>query len=162
MLSIPILFLSFLTLLLFFLSMISVYGQRATMVSFSALLAISLAFAHLQTGWDRIQYSGLILLGLFYLIVSLIFFYIRPNRYAELQIAECKVNLEVFTTKRGLMGIRVRPKTITEKQLNLQVQLNTIHENIREILIRNRTTSGSSNQNRKLLPFISLVEIMEL
>jgi hypothetical protein len=74
--------------LLFFLSMISVYGQRATMVSFSALLAISLAFAHLQTGWDRIQYSGLILLGLFYLIVSLIFFYIRPNRYAELQIAE--------------------------------------------------------------------------
>jgi hypothetical protein len=60
------------------------------------------------------------------------------------------------------MGIRVRPKTITEKQLNLQVQLNTIHENIREILIRNRTTSGSSNQNRKLLPFISLVEIMEL
>jgi hypothetical protein len=55
--------------------MISVYGQRATMVSFSALLAISLAFAHLQTGWDRIQYSGLILLGgLFYLIVSLIFF----------------------------------------------------------------------------------------
>jgi hypothetical protein len=58
------------------------------MVSFSALLAI-LAFAHLQTGWDRIQYSGLILLGgLFYLIVSLIFFYIRPNRYAELQIAD--------------------------------------------------------------------------
>jgi hypothetical protein len=40
------------------------------------------------------------------------------------------------------MGIRVRPKTITEKQLNLQVQLNTIHENIREILIRNRTTSA--------------------
>jgi hypothetical protein len=40
-------------------------------------------------------------------------------------------------------------KTITEKQLNLQVQLNTIHENIREVLIRNRTDSGSSNQNRK-------------
>jgi hypothetical protein len=41
------------------------YGQRATMVSFSALLAISLAFAHLQTGWDRIQYSGLILLEVY-------------------------------------------------------------------------------------------------
>jgi hypothetical protein len=56
--------------------MISVYGQRATMVSFSALIAISLAFAHLQTGWDRVQYSALILLGgLFYLLVSLIFLY---------------------------------------------------------------------------------------
>jgi hypothetical protein len=45
------------------------------MVSFSALLAISLAFAHLQTGWDRIQYSGLILLEV-YSIISLIFFFI--------------------------------------------------------------------------------------
>jgi hypothetical protein len=44
-----------------------------------------------------------------------------------------KINLEVFTTQ-GTYGIRVRPKTITEKQLNLQVQLNTIHENIREFL----------------------------
>jgi hypothetical protein len=50
--------------------MIYVNGQRATMVSFSALLAISLAFAHLQTGWDRIQYSGLILLGGLFTIIS--------------------------------------------------------------------------------------------
>jgi hypothetical protein len=64
-----------------------------------------------------------------------------------------KVNLEVFTTQRDL-GIRVRPKTITEKQLNLQVQLNTIHENIREILIRNRTTSARLIKIEKLL-FIS-------
>ncbi|MFT7396482.1 MAG: putative membrane protein (TIGR01666 family) [Flavobacterium sp.] len=161
----PWLFYPFLTLLLFFLSMISVYGQRATMVSFSALLAMSLAFAHLQTGWDRIQYSGLILLGgLFYLIVSLIFFYIRPNRYAELQIAECiKLTSKYLQLRGDLWELKSDRKTITEKQLNLQVQLNTIHENIREILIRNRTTSGSSNQNRKLLlVFISLVEIMEL
>jgi DnaJ-domain-containing protein 1 len=71
-----------------------------------------------------------------------------------------KVNLEVFTTQRDLWELESDRKTITEKQLK-QVQLNTIHENIREILIRNRTTSGSSNQNRKLLlVFISLVEIM--
>ena len=84
------LFYPFLTVLLFFLSMISVYGQRATMVSFSALLTISLAFAHLQIGWNRVQYSGLLLLGgLFYLLISVVFFYIRPHRYAELQIAQC-------------------------------------------------------------------------
>jgi uncharacterized membrane protein YccC len=127
-LSIPILgFSILLTLLLFFLSMISVYGQRATMVSFSALLAISLAFAHLQTGWDRIQYSGLILLGgLFYLIVSLIFFYIRPNRYAELQIAECiKLTSKYLQLRGDLWELESDRKTITEKQLNLQVQLNT-------------------------------------
>jgi hypothetical protein len=42
--------------------MISVYGQRATMVSFSALLYF-IGFAHLQTGWDILQYSGLLLTG---------------------------------------------------------------------------------------------------
>jgi len=154
-----------LALLIFFLSMISVYGQRATMVSFSALLSISLAFAHLQTGWQIVQYSGLILSGgLFYLFVSLIFYYIRPHRYVELQIAECIQLTAKYLKLRGdLWEINSDRKEITKKQLDLQVQLNTIHENIREILIRNRTVSGSSNQNRKMLmTFISLVEIMEL
>lgn len=159
------LFYPFLTALLFFLSMISVYGQRATMVSFSALLTISLAFAHLQIGWDRVQYSGLLLLGgLFYLHISVVFFYIRPHRYAELQIAQCiKLTSNYLKLRGDLWELNSDRKAITEKQLNLQVQLNTIHENIREVLIRNRTDSGSSNQNRKmLLVFISLVEIMEL
>jgi hypothetical protein len=50
-----------------------------------------------------------------------------------------KINLEVFTTREDLWELESDRKTITKKQLNLQVQLNTIHENIREILIRNRT-----------------------
>jgi len=159
------LFYPFLAILLFFLSMISVYGQRATMVSFSALLTISLAFAHLQTGWERFQYSGLLLLGgLFYLLISLVFFQIRPHRYAELQIAECiKLTSKYLKLRGDLWELNSDRKAITKKQLQLQVQLNAIHENIREALIRNRTNSGSSNQNRKmLLVFISLVEIMEL
>ena len=61
-------------LLIFFFSMIAVYGQRATMVSFSALLAVALAFAHIHTEFtDILQYSGLMLIGgLFYLIISLL------------------------------------------------------------------------------------------
>ncbi|PRZ24022.1 FUSC family protein [Flavobacterium granuli] len=161
----PWLFYPLLTVLIFILSMISVYGQRANMVSFSALLSISLAFAHLHTGWKMLEYSGLILLGgLFYLLVSLIFFYIKPNRYIELQIADCIRLTSKYLKLRGdLWELNSNRKDITKKQLELQVELNTIHENIREVLIRNRTNSGSSNQNRKMLiVFISLVEILEL
>lgn len=161
----PFILYPILTLLLFFLSMISVYGQRATMVSFSALLSISLAFAHLQTGWDILGYSGLLLTGgLFYLLVSLIFYYIRPHRYVELQISQCiKLTAKYLKLRGDLWELDSDRKVIIEKQLHLQVQLNTIQENIREVLIRNRTTSGSSNQNRKMLmSFISLMEIMEL
>ena len=53
----PWLFYPTLATLLFCVSMILVYGQRATMVSFSALLALSLAFAHLNTGWEILRYS---------------------------------------------------------------------------------------------------------
>jgi uncharacterized membrane protein (TIGR01666 family) len=158
-------FYPFLAVLIFLLSMISVYGQRATMVSFSALLAVSLAFAHLHTGWEMIQYSGLILAGgLFYLLISLTFHYIRPHRYIELQIAECiKLTAKYLKLRGDLWIIGADKKTIIEKQLHLQVELNTIRQNIREVLISSHTTSGSSNQNRKMLiVFISLTEILEL
>ena len=159
------LFYPVLIFLIFLMSMISVYGQRATMVSFSGLLAITLAFANLQSGWEILQYSGLLLTGgLFYLVISLLFYYIRPNRYIQLQIAQGILLTAKYLKLRGdLWELNSDRKEITKKQLHFQVELNTIHENIREVLIRNRTNVGSSNQNRKMLiTFISLVEIMEL
>lgn len=161
----PFLFYPILVFLIFLISMISVYGQRATMISFSGLLAISIAFAHLHTGWEMFQYSGLLLSGgLFYLLVSLVFFYIRPHRYIQLQIAQGILLTAKYLKLRGdLWKLNSDRKEITKKQLHFQVELNAIHENIREVLIRNRTNVGSSNQNRKMLiTFISLVEIMEL
>lgn len=161
----PFLFYPLLVFLIFFLSMISVYGQRATMVSFSGLLAIAIAFAHLHSGWEMLEYSGLLLSGgLFYLSISLLFFYIRPHRYIELQIAQGILLTAKYLKLRGdLWELNSDRKAITKKQLHFQVELNSIHENIREVLIRNRTNIGSSNQNRKMLiTFISLVEIMEL
>lgn len=54
-------------------------------------------------------------------------------------------------------------KTIIEKQLALQVEINTNHENIRKVLIGNQSLSSDSAQNRKLLiVFVNLVEILEL
>jgi len=160
----PVIFYPFLALLLFFLSMISVYGQRATMVSFSALLSVSLAFAHLHTGWEMVQHAALMLCGgLFYLLVALAFHYIMPYRYIELQIAECIRLTSKYLKLRGdLWNVDAGREKIIEKQLHLQVELNLIHENLREIIFRNHS-SGSSNQNRKMLiVFISLVEILEL
>ncbi|RTY74656.1 FUSC family protein [Flavobacterium sp. LS1R10] len=155
----------FLALLVFLTSMLSVYGQRATMVSFSSLISLSLTFSDINTGWAMVQHSGLILAGgLFYLVVSLIFHYIRPHRYIELQIAECiKLTAKYLKLRGDLWTIDADKKAIIEKQLNLQVELNTIHQNIREVLINSHISAGSSNQNRKmLLVFIAMVEILEV
>ena len=158
-------FYPFLAILIFLISMLSVYGQRAAMASFSGLVAVSLAFANINSGWAMVQYSGLILAGgIFYLLISLIFHFIRPHHYIELQIAECiKLTAKYLKFRGDLWTLNADKKSIIEKQLHLQVELNTIHQNIRQVLTNSHTASGSSNQNRKmLLIFISLVEILEL
>jgi len=161
----PILFYPVFAILVFILSMLAVYGQRATMVAFSALMILSISLAHTHKGLEMLQHSGLLLCGgLFYLLISIIFYYINPHRYTELQIVECiKLTSKYLKLRGDLWELNSDRKEITQKQLILQVELNNIHENIREILVRNRTDYGSSHQNRKmLLAFMSLVEIMEL
>lgn len=151
--------------LIFFLAMISVYGQRATMVSFSGLLSVSLAFASQQEGLAMLEHAGLLVAGgLFYLAVSLLFDVLFPHRYIQLQIAECvRLTAKYMKLRGDLWTIGADRDKIIESQLHLQVELNAIHENLREILIRTRSRSGISNQNRRmLLVFISCVEILEL
>jgi len=161
----PFIFYPIFATLVFLLSMLAVYGQRATMVAFSALMTICLSFSHIHTGLEMLRYSGLLLSGgLFYLLISLIFYYINPHRYTELEIVECiKLTSKYLKLRGDLWELNSDRKEITKKQLSLQVELNDRHENIREILVRNRTNYGSSHQNRKLLmAFMTLIEVMEL
>ncbi|OYQ34680.1 FUSC family protein [Flavobacterium cyanobacteriorum] len=161
----PWLFYPLITLLVFFLSMISVYGQRATMVSFSGLLAVALATGHLKSGWDILCNAGLLLCGgLIYTAVSLLFNSLSPHRYTELQLAECiRLTAKYMKLRGDLWDANADRAKITEKQLSLQVEINTIHENLREVLLRSHTAEGTSGQTRKmLLVFIYLLEILEL
>ncbi|HMK07092.1 MAG TPA: FUSC family membrane protein, partial [Flavobacterium sp.] len=129
-----------LTAMTFLLAMISVYGQRATSISFSGLLSISLVFSQIYEGGELFQHCLLLLLGgLFYLLVSLIFYYIRPYHYLEVQIAQCIFLTSKYLKLRGdLWSIDADRAAILEKQLHLQVELNDIHENLRAVLIGNR------------------------
>jgi len=161
----PYLFYPFLALLLFLCSMISVYGQRATLVSFSALLSISLSFGHLHQGMEAVYYSSYIFIGgILYLIVSLIFHFAQPYKYIELQIAEgIRLTAKYLKLRGDLWNPEADRKEIIEKQLTIQVELNQIHEDLREVLFGNQTATVGSSQNRKmLLVFITLVEIQEL
>ncbi|MDR7210847.1 FUSC family membrane protein [Flavobacterium piscis] len=161
----PYLFYPFLAILLFLCSMISVYGQRATLVSFSALLSISLSFGHLHQGMEAVFYSSYIFIGgILYLTVSLIFHFAQPYKYIELQIAEgIRLTAKYLKLRGDLWSPEANRKEIIEKQLSIQVELNLIHEDLREVLFGNQNATTGSSQNRKmLLVFITLVEIQEL
>ncbi|MES2485332.1 MAG: FUSC family membrane protein [Bacteroidota bacterium] len=161
----PWLFYPAIVVLVFILSMISVYGQRATMVSFSGLLALALGTGHIHQGAEIFTYSGLVLGGaLFYTCLSLLFNYLSPHRYTELQLAEClKLTAKYMKLRGDLWNTDANRAAIVEKQLHLQVDINLTHENLREILIRNRANTGASNRSRRMLiMFISLMEVLEL
>ena len=160
----PFIFYPFLGFLLFLCSMISVYGQRATSVSFSALISISLSFGHLHEGWEAFEYSSWIFIGgILYLIVSLIYHFVQPYKYIELEIAEgIKLTAKYLKLRGDLWSPEANRKTIIEKQLNIQVELNLIHEDLRKVLIGNQSSSASTQNRKMLLVFITLVEIQEL
>lgn len=152
-------------ILVFFLSMISVYGQRATMVSFSALLATALVTGHIHTGWEIFHYTGYVFAGgLLYTLISVSFNYLSPHRYTELQIAECmKLTAKYMKLRGDLWNVDADRAGIVEKQLYLQVEINLTHDNLREMLMRSRSNTENSNRSRKmLLVFISLMEILEI
>jgi len=161
----PIIVYPVLLLLLFFFSMISVYGHRANMISFVCLITVTLAFSHSYQGWELVEHATYILTGgLFYLFISLLFYFLRPHRYMELQIADCLRLTSRYLRLRGdLWNVDADRTKITEKQLEIQVEINAIHENIREFLFRNTINSSNSNENRKMLiVFTNLVEILEI
>lgn len=161
----PILFYPILLLLLFFYSMISVYGHRANMISFVCLIAITLAFSHNYSGKELIAHCGYLFLGgLFYFLVSMLFYFLKPHRDVELQISQCLRLTSKYMKLRGdLWNIDADRTKITENQLEIQVEINEIHENIRNILIRNALHSNNSDENRKmLLVFTNSVEILEI
>ncbi|MGG5577985.1 FUSC family membrane protein [Myroides sp. C15-4] len=151
--------------IIFSLSMISVYGHRANMLSFSGLLAASLGLAHSYQGTD-LWLHGLFLLlgGLLYLVVSLSFYFIRPRRYGVLQTSECMdLTAEYLQYRSQLWTPGVDADKIVEEQLNIQIKLNEVHENLREFLVLNKANTGNSSNNRRLLvAFSTLVEILEI
>lgn len=60
-------------------------------------------------------------------------------------------SLKYLKLRGDLWNVDANRAKITEKQLELQVEINAIHDNIREYLIRNAIHSNNSNQNRRKL-----------
>ena len=143
---------------------ISLYGHRATMVSFAGLFEIASTLAHLQTGWNIALYSGCILFGgLWYSGLVYIFLKIRPRLYSEQLLGKCFALTANFFSVRADLLIS-EDRTAGLKQLiNLQTNLNENYEKLREAVLDSRSKSGKTDYlQRQFLMFIELVDIFEL
>lgn len=154
-----------LAVLVFGISYISVYGFRASLISFAGLLAIVLSFAHKQTGMEIIIHALFIGLGgLWSLLLSISFHPILQKRQIRNGLSECLSLTAEYIRVRGKLAMEKGDNADLKTSLyDLQVNINTTHESLRELLLNERQASGFSNFKRKqLLIFIDLIDILEL
>lgn len=152
-------------LLIFLVSYLSVFGFRASLVSFSGLSAIVLSLAHPQTGGEVFLHAGWIGLGgLWYLLFSQIAHLWTHKSHTTQLMAECMELTASYLRKRGELALSKGDKLELEKKIfELQANINTAHESLREILLSSRRNSGNSNfTRRQVLILIELIDILEL
>lgn len=163
---VPLFFIPLLFLLLFGISMISVYGFRASLIAFSGLFAVVLSMAKIASEAGILTHALFLGLGgIWYLGFIIIIFLINRKKETEALLAEA------FGLTADYLEVRNKlfqnsdddEEEITKELVSLQTLINEKHEIIREMLISGRRRSGRSGAVRKkLLIFSELVDILEL
>ena len=151
-------------ILSFGIAFLLVYGFRASLISFSGLLALVLSFAHDAEELEIYQYALLIGVGgLWYLLLAKVWHYLNPRAETEeLLSATYMLTAEFIETRGKLIGPHEDREKLLSRLLQLQSELTEHHKTLREILILSRKTSGWSNyQDKRLLVFVQLVEMLE-
>jgi uncharacterized membrane protein YccC len=150
----------------FLVSYISVFGFRASLISFVGLLAIVLSFIHDYSEESLFLHASLIALGgLWYLSLT----YLKVLLFPKMQVDQ----LFVKTIEKTVEYLRIRGELLVNSDNNradlqhklfeLQIEINELHETLREIILASRSNSGSSNRTRRQqLIFTELIDILEL
>ncbi len=150
----------------FVVSFISIYGFRASLVSFSGLLAMVLAFAiEKKTAQEIFIHIGLMGIGGFwYLLVSFLFQKLAPKKEENQLLSDTLLLIGDYLKLRArLLTKSSKREELIQKTFVLQTQINEKHETLREVLFTGRKRSGRSHYDEKqVLIFISSVNIFEL
>lgn len=159
-------FVPILALLIFSLSMISGYGFRASLISFSGLFAVVLSMANIPSGQSVFVHAlWMGLGGLWYLILSILLYSLNPGKQAEELLTEAfELTADYLRLRAELLTATIEEREVLRKRLSaLQADLNDKHETIRELVISRRVRSGRSGEARKkMLIFMELVDILEI
>jgi len=159
------LLLPLLGIFVFLVSYISVFGFRASLISFVGLLSIVLSFIHDYSEFSLVLHASLISLGgLWYLSLT----YLKLLLFPKIQVDQ----LFAKTIEKTAGYLRIRAELfggsgnrdeLRHKLFELQIEINELHETLREIILTSSGKSRFSNRTRRHhLIFTELVDILEL
>ncbi|OIQ30697.1 MAG: hypothetical protein BM564_00325 [Bacteroidetes bacterium MedPE-SWsnd-G2] len=153
-------------ILSFGLSLLAVYGFRGSLIGFSGLIALVMALGLSSFQSDEIYFHVLFmgLGGLWYLLVSILFYKISPKKDED-QFLYDTLNLtgDYLKTRSKLLLADSNRQEHRNTLLVLESQLNEKHEALRELLLNNRKfKSRTKIDEKRLLLLMALVDSLEL
>src|SRR5690606_26908418 len=146
-------------------SMLNVYGSRASAIGTAALLIMILTIDRRFTVSENFVYSLQLLIGgMWYFILSISLWQIRPYRMAQQTLGICIDEVaQYLEIKAGFYNTR---KDYDETYRRLIAQQIVVHEqqdNVREILFKTRQIIKESTKasRRILMVFVDIVDLFE-
>lgn len=149
----------------FFFSMFAVYGNRASSIGTCALLIMIFMIEKRMAPQEVVNYSLLILAGgIWYTVLSLAFFQIRPYRAAQQELGECIT--EVAKYLRVKADFYAKKTNIEENYNHLvsqQIKVSQHQDAVRELLFKTRAIVKESTPASRilLLIFVDLVDLFD-
>ena len=149
----------------FFFSMFTVYGLRAVMVGNAALLAMVLTMDR-PIGPSQVMLYSLLTVagGLWYLLISLLAYQIRPYRTAQRALGESIRELSRYlSAKADFYDVHTDLGEDYKKLIAQQILVSEKQDSVREILFKTRQiVNESTNEGRRLvMAFIDTVDLFE-
>lgn len=152
-------------LLTFFLSMFVVYGARATSVGNTGILIMILTMDRDIPPAAVLPHSLLVLSGaVFYLLVSLLLYRLRPYRNAQRALGDCIREIAGYLSIRAdFYDAAVDLEANYNRMVAQQIVVNEKQDLVRELFFKTRRiVEESTNEGRKLVfTFIETVDLFE-
>lgn len=149
----------------FFLSMFTVYGNRATAIGNTAILVLILTMDKPIVPGTVLLHAGLVALGgLFYLFVSFFFYTIQPYKIAQRALGECLAEVANYLqVKASFYNTYTSLEEDYKKLISQQVVVHEKQDVVREIFFKTRKiVEESTDESRRLVyVFVQTVDLFE-
>jgi uncharacterized membrane protein YccC len=148
-----------------FFSLISVYGTRIGSIGSMAILVYVFNIdGHVST--QNFIYGGLLFSagGLFYLLLSLFLYTLRPYKLIQQMLGECIMETAAYLkVKAAFYGTSPDYAMLQDKLLEYQISIQKHHTDLREMLFKTRSIINESIRKGRVLmqAFLDAIELFE-
>ncbi len=149
-----------------FFSLISVYSTRAGSVGLNALLVFIFNIdGHLLATGNALHEALLFAAGgIWYMILSLLLYRLRPYKLMQQMLGECIIETASYLqTKGGFYNQSSDYDSLSNQLIHYQVLIRQMHEDLRELLFKTRSIVEESTLKGRVLMsvFLDSIDLME-